>query len=94
MPLLNPHFFFFNNIIHNKAKDIILILQVDQAIQPGLTLLNWTYLNIDKYLARINKALGKQKKKEINAWSVNVNFNPVSTLLYPFMFSVQSTSNC
>lgn len=33
--------------------------QVDEAIQPGLTSLNWTSLNIDKYLRRIDKALGK-----------------------------------
>lgn len=36
--------------------------QVDDAIQPGLTSLNWTSLNIDKYLGCIDKALGKQKK--------------------------------
>lgn len=38
-----------------------LTWQVDEAIQPGLTSLNWTSLNIDKYLDRIDKALGKQK---------------------------------
>lgn len=44
-----------------KVHRISLILQVDEAIQPGLTSLNWTSLNIDKYLGRIDKALGKQK---------------------------------
>ncbi|XP_038567842.1 dynein heavy chain 5, axonemal [Micropterus salmoides] len=33
------------------------VAKVDEAIQPGLTSLNWTSLNIDKYLARIDKAL-------------------------------------
>ncbi|XP_029694908.1 dynein heavy chain 5, axonemal [Takifugu rubripes] len=33
------------------------VAKVDKAIQPGLSFLNWTYLNIDKYLACINKAL-------------------------------------
>lgn len=37
-----------------------MTLQVDEAIQPGLTSINWTSLNIDKYLGRIDKALGKQ----------------------------------
>ncbi|XP_027143184.1 dynein heavy chain 5, axonemal isoform X2 [Larimichthys crocea] len=33
------------------------VAKVDDAIQPGLTSLNWTSLNIDKYLSRIDKAL-------------------------------------
>ncbi|XP_067366741.1 dynein axonemal heavy chain 5 isoform X3 [Channa argus] len=33
------------------------LAKVDDAIQPGLTSLNWTSLNIDKYLSRIDKAL-------------------------------------
>ncbi|XP_030249746.1 dynein heavy chain 5, axonemal isoform X2 [Sparus aurata] len=33
------------------------VAKVDEAIQPGLTSLNWTSLNIDKYLGRIDKAL-------------------------------------
>ncbi|XP_070767347.1 dynein axonemal heavy chain 5 isoform X1 [Enoplosus armatus] len=33
------------------------VAKVDEAIQPGLTSLNWTSLNIDKYLSRIDKAL-------------------------------------
>ncbi|XP_076594398.1 dynein axonemal heavy chain 5 isoform X1 [Chaetodon auriga] len=33
------------------------VAKVDEAIQPGLTSLNWTSLNIDKYLCRIDKAL-------------------------------------
>ncbi|XP_051812950.1 dynein axonemal heavy chain 5 [Acanthochromis polyacanthus] len=33
------------------------VAKVDGAIQPGLTSLNWTSLNIDKYLSRIDKAL-------------------------------------
>uniref|UniRef100_G3NTE1 Dynein, axonemal, heavy chain 5 n=1 Tax=Gasterosteus aculeatus aculeatus TaxID=481459 RepID=G3NTE1_GASAC len=36
------------------------LVPVDEAIQPGLTSINWTSLNIDKYLGRIDKALGKQ----------------------------------
>lgn len=36
-----------------------MTFQVDEAIQPGLTSLNWTSLNIDKYLGHIDKALGK-----------------------------------
>lgn len=40
---------------------VSMILQVDEAIQPGLTSLNWTSLNIDKYVDCIDKALGKQK---------------------------------
>lgn len=36
-------------------------VQVDDAIQPGLIALNWTSLNIEKYLDRIDKALGKIK---------------------------------
>lgn len=35
---------------------------MDKAIQPGLTSLNWTSLNIEKYLNDIDKALGKKKK--------------------------------
>lgn len=31
-------------------------------MQPGLTSLNWTSLNIEKYLNDIDKALGKKKK--------------------------------
>ncbi|CAJ1061772.1 dynein axonemal heavy chain 5 isoform X1 [Xyrichtys novacula] len=33
------------------------VAKVDEAIQPGLTSLNWTSLNIDKYLSCIDKAL-------------------------------------
>ncbi|XP_048464583.1 dynein axonemal heavy chain 5 [Rhincodon typus] len=33
------------------------LVKVDNAIQPGLTSLNWTSLNIDKYLSRISEAL-------------------------------------
>ncbi|XP_041649230.1 dynein heavy chain 5, axonemal [Cheilinus undulatus] len=33
------------------------VAKVDEAIQPGLTSLNWTSLNIDKYLCCIDKAL-------------------------------------
>ncbi|XP_050932031.1 dynein axonemal heavy chain 5 [Lates calcarifer] len=33
------------------------VTKVDEAIQPGLTSLNWTSLNIDKYLSRIDKTL-------------------------------------
>ncbi|XP_054476942.1 dynein axonemal heavy chain 5 isoform X4 [Anoplopoma fimbria] len=33
------------------------VAKVDEAIQPGLTSINWTSLNIDKYLGRIDKAL-------------------------------------
>ncbi|XP_008301685.1 dynein heavy chain 5, axonemal, partial [Stegastes partitus] len=33
------------------------VAKVDEAIQPGLTSLNWTSLNTDKYLSRIDKAL-------------------------------------
>ncbi|XP_034553818.1 dynein heavy chain 5, axonemal isoform X3 [Notolabrus celidotus] len=33
------------------------VAKVDEAIQPGLTSLNWASLNIDKYLSRIDKAL-------------------------------------
>ncbi|XP_026149068.1 dynein heavy chain 5, axonemal isoform X2 [Mastacembelus armatus] len=35
------------------------VAKVDEAIQPGLTSLNWTSLNIDKYLSHIEKALGE-----------------------------------
>lgn len=42
-----------------KVHHFSLNLQVDEAIQPGLISLNWTSLNIDKYLDRIDKALGK-----------------------------------
>lgn len=44
---------------YNKYTNIAR-LQVDEAIQPGLTSLNWMSLNIDKYLSCIDKALGKQ----------------------------------
>lgn len=54
-----------NLIVHSSCykvhHHISLTWQVDDAIQPGLTSLNWTSLNIDKYLSRIDKALGKQK---------------------------------
>ncbi|KAL6108919.1 dnah5 [Pungitius sinensis] len=33
------------------------VAKVDEAIQSGLTSINWTSLNIDKYLGRIDKAL-------------------------------------
>ncbi|XP_030605717.1 dynein heavy chain 5, axonemal isoform X1 [Archocentrus centrarchus] len=33
------------------------VAKVDEAIQPGLTSLSWTSLNIDKYLSRVDKAL-------------------------------------
>uniref|UniRef100_A0A674BZI9 Dynein axonemal heavy chain 5 n=1 Tax=Salmo trutta TaxID=8032 RepID=A0A674BZI9_SALTR len=33
------------------------VAKVDEAILPGLTSLNWTSLNIEKYLSRINSAL-------------------------------------
>nr|XP_043889840.1 dynein axonemal heavy chain 5 isoform X3 [Solea senegalensis] len=33
------------------------VAKVDRAIQPGLTSLNWTSLNIEKYLSDIDKAL-------------------------------------
>ena len=43
-----------------------LTWQVDEAIQPGLTSLNWTSLNIDTFLSHIDKTLGKQKSSKIN----------------------------
>ncbi|XP_077383165.1 dynein axonemal heavy chain 5 isoform X2 [Festucalex cinctus] len=33
------------------------VTKVDEAIQPGLTSLNWTSMNIDKYLSTIHKSL-------------------------------------
>lgn len=51
-------------MVLNAAHDMhlfLLYMQVDDAIQPGLIALNWTSLNIDKYLNRIDKALGKIK---------------------------------
>ncbi|XP_047189213.1 dynein axonemal heavy chain 5 isoform X3 [Scophthalmus maximus] len=33
------------------------VAKVDEAIQPGLTSINWTSLNIDKYLSHIDKTL-------------------------------------
>ncbi|XP_034058618.1 dynein heavy chain 5, axonemal isoform X2 [Gymnodraco acuticeps] len=33
------------------------VAKVDEAIQPGLTSINWTSMNIDKYICRIDKAL-------------------------------------
>ncbi|XP_077576575.1 dynein axonemal heavy chain 5 isoform X2 [Stigmatopora nigra] len=33
------------------------VVKVDEAIQPGLTSLNWTSMNIDKYLSNIEKSL-------------------------------------
>lgn len=41
-----------------------LNLQVDDAIWPGLILLDWTSLNIDIYLSSINKELGEHKSKQ------------------------------
>lgn len=35
------------------------VAKVDKAILPGLTTLNWTSLNIEKYLDRITAALGE-----------------------------------
>lgn len=35
------------------------VTKVDEAILPGLTSLNWTSLNIEKYLNRITAALGE-----------------------------------
>lgn len=48
---------------HNK-QPLLLHVQVDDAIQPGLIALNWTSLNIEKYLDRIDKALGKMSLPE------------------------------
>ncbi|XP_078395203.1 dynein axonemal heavy chain 5 [Cetorhinus maximus] len=44
------------------------LVKVDNAIQPGLTSLNWTSLNIDKYLNRISEALD-----ELELWLNRVN---------------------
>ncbi|XP_069770267.1 dynein axonemal heavy chain 5 isoform X3 [Narcine bancroftii] len=33
------------------------LVQVDNALQPGLTTLNWTSMNIDKFLNRVSEAL-------------------------------------
>ncbi|XP_033984034.1 dynein heavy chain 5, axonemal isoform X2 [Trematomus bernacchii] len=33
------------------------VAKVDEAIQPGLTSINWTSMNIDKYICRIDKVL-------------------------------------
>lgn len=52
---------FAQQLLYKVHHHTSLTLQVDEAIQPGLTSLNWTSLNIDKYLGRIDKALGKQK---------------------------------
>lgn len=49
--------------LHNMHPSLPNV-QVDDAIQPGLIALNWTSLNIDKYLDRIDKALGKLKLPE------------------------------
>lgn len=38
------------------------VAKVDEAIQPGLTSLNWTSLNIDKYVDRITVALGNKEQ--------------------------------
>ncbi|XP_028985303.1 dynein axonemal heavy chain 5 isoform X3 [Betta splendens] len=52
-----------NTRVRAKIKDAFEqlatphVAKVDEAIQPGLTSLNWTSLNIDKYLIRIDKAL-------------------------------------
>lgn len=35
------------------------VAKVDEAILPGLTSLNWTSLNIEKYLNQITAALGE-----------------------------------
>lgn len=48
-------------LLYKVHHHMSLTWQVDEAIQPGLTSLNWTSLNIDKYLCHIDKALGKQK---------------------------------
>ncbi|XP_061675571.1 dynein axonemal heavy chain 5 [Syngnathoides biaculeatus] len=34
------------------------VAKVDEAIQPGLTSLNWTSMNIDEYLGSVDKSLG------------------------------------
>ncbi|XP_062925653.1 dynein axonemal heavy chain 5 [Mobula hypostoma] len=33
------------------------LIKVDNALQPGLTSLNWTSLNVDKFLSRVSEAL-------------------------------------
>lgn len=38
------------------------VAKVDEAIQPGLTSLNWASLNIDKYLDHITVALGNKEQ--------------------------------
>lgn len=35
------------------------VAKVDEAVLPGLTSLNWTSMNIAKYLDRVMAALGK-----------------------------------
>lgn len=35
------------------------LVKVDNALQPGLTSLNWTSMNIDKFLNRVSEALGE-----------------------------------
>lgn len=42
------------------------VAKVDKAILPGLTTLNWTSLNIEKYLDRISAALGETRR--ISSW--------------------------
>ncbi|KAM4633147.1 dynein axonemal heavy chain 5 isoform 2-T2 [Polymixia lowei] len=45
--------------IQGACEQLVIphVAKVDEAILPGLTSFNWTSLNIDKYLSRINTAL-------------------------------------
>lgn len=47
------------------------VAKVDEAMQPGMTTLTWTSLNIEKYLQNVLDKLGKSNMKNTgNAFSI------------------------
>ena len=49
--------------IHSSIEPLMLphLSKVDDALDPGLTFLSWTSINIDQFIENAHKALGKSK---------------------------------
>ena len=39
------------------------ISKVDEAIEPGLTKITWTSINVEEYIERVHERLGRNLKK-------------------------------
>uniref|UniRef100_G1N2L4 Dynein axonemal heavy chain 5 n=1 Tax=Meleagris gallopavo TaxID=9103 RepID=G1N2L4_MELGA len=67
----------YKNIVHN-----LQVASIDDAIQPGLMLLTWTSLNIEKYIDTVFSKLGKSISVISACFCTNANFIIKPTAIY------------